>query len=138
MAYYAYKHVRDLLPKHIIDAQGPDYEGNGNYDGDQWYAAQDYILELIDQRDTARAELAKLANAELPEPLMLMLPNQPETAVYSADQLRQAYAQGAAAQLSSEAIATVTSNSLSDYSEIGRTYQAPIPIGTPLYTRRQA
>ena len=69
MAYYAYKHVRDLLPKHIIDAQGPDYQGDGNYDGDQWYAAEDYIRELIDQRDTARAELAKLANAELPKPV---------------------------------------------------------------------
>lgn len=46
MAYYAYKTVRDLLPKHIIDAQGSDYEGNGNYDGDQWYAAAAYINEL--------------------------------------------------------------------------------------------
>jgi hypothetical protein len=46
MAYYAYKTVRDLLPKHIIDAQGPDYEGDGNYDGDQWYAAKAYINEL--------------------------------------------------------------------------------------------
>ena len=59
MAYYAYKQVRDLLPQHIIDAQGPDYEGNGNYDGDQWDAAATYIEELVEQRDTARAELAK-------------------------------------------------------------------------------
>jgi hypothetical protein len=48
MAYYAYKSVRDLLPKHIIDAQGEDYEGNGNYDGDQWYATEAYINELRD------------------------------------------------------------------------------------------
>ena len=46
MAYYAYKQVRDLLPQHIIDAQGPDYEGDANYDGDQWDAAADYIAEL--------------------------------------------------------------------------------------------
>ena len=46
MAYYAYKHVRDLLPKFIIDKQGDKYEGDGNYDGDQWYAAEDYILYL--------------------------------------------------------------------------------------------
>jgi hypothetical protein len=49
MAYYAYKTVRDLLPEHIIKAQGPDYEGDGNYDGDQWYAAEAYILELKEQ-----------------------------------------------------------------------------------------
>jgi hypothetical protein len=48
MAYYAYKAVRDLLPKHIIDAQGVDYEGEANYDGDQWYAAEAYINELRD------------------------------------------------------------------------------------------
>ena len=56
MAYYTYKQVRDLLPQHIIDAQGPDYEGDGNYDGDQWNAAADYIDELITQRDTLTAE----------------------------------------------------------------------------------
>jgi len=49
MAYYAYKTVRDLLPKFIIDKQGEDYEGDGDYDGDQWYAAQDYILWLQEQ-----------------------------------------------------------------------------------------
>lgn len=72
MAYYAYKHVRDLLPQHIIDMQGPDYEGNGNYDGDQWYAAEDYILELIAQRDALtaerdalRAEVERLKNSGL-------------------------------------------------------------------------
>jgi hypothetical protein len=48
MADYAYKTVRDLLPKHIIDAQGADYEGEANYDGDQWYAAEAYINELRD------------------------------------------------------------------------------------------
>ena len=46
MAYYAYKTVRDLLPEFIIKKQGEDYEGDGNYDGDQWYAAEDYIIWL--------------------------------------------------------------------------------------------
>lgn len=61
MAYYAYKTVRDLLPPHIIEAQGPDYEGDGNYDGDQWYAAEAYILELRDQRDDLVAVMEQLA-----------------------------------------------------------------------------
>jgi len=34
MAAYAYKYVRDRLPQFIIDKQ-VDYEGDGNYDGDQ-------------------------------------------------------------------------------------------------------
>lgn len=50
MAYYAYKTVRDLLPEHIIKQMGDDYEGDGNYDGDQWYAAEAYILELQKHR----------------------------------------------------------------------------------------
>jgi hypothetical protein len=46
MAYYNYKIVRDQLPSWIIEAQGPDYEGDGNYDGDQWCAAAAYISFL--------------------------------------------------------------------------------------------
>ena len=46
MAYYAYKRVRDLIPDHIIKAQGEDYEGDGNYDGDQWDATADYVQRL--------------------------------------------------------------------------------------------
>ncbi len=57
MAYYAYKNVRDLLPQHIIDKQGPDYEGEANYDGDMWIAAADYIEELVAQRDALAAQL---------------------------------------------------------------------------------
>lgn len=62
MAYYAYKTVRDLLPDHIIKAQGPDYEGDGNYDGDQWYAAADYINELKARIEVLEAELAARQN----------------------------------------------------------------------------
>lgn len=43
MAYYNYKFVRDQLPQWIIDRQGPNYEGDGNYDGDQWIATSEYI-----------------------------------------------------------------------------------------------
>ena len=60
MAYYAYKQVRDLLPQHIIDAQGPDYEGAADYDGDQWVAAADYIVELREQNETQRYEIQAL------------------------------------------------------------------------------
>lgn len=46
MAYYAYKTVRDQLPEWIIEAAGSEYEGDANYDGDQWYAASAYITFL--------------------------------------------------------------------------------------------
>ena len=45
-----------------------------------------------------RAAIIEELTGELPEPLMLMLPNQPETGVYSADQLRQAIAADRAKQ----------------------------------------
>lgn len=46
MAYYAYKTVREILPDWVI-AEQEDYQGDGNYDGDQWYAARDYIEYLM-------------------------------------------------------------------------------------------
>lgn len=58
MAYYAYKGVRDLLPQYIIDRQGPDYEGGGDYDGDQWDAAADYIVDLIASNAILRAKVS--------------------------------------------------------------------------------
>jgi hypothetical protein len=57
MAFYAYKTVRDLLPDHIIKSMGDDYEGAADYDGDQWYAAEAYINELVKERDTLRQQL---------------------------------------------------------------------------------
>lgn len=50
MANYAYKRV--LLPKHIVDAMGPDYDGDPNYDGDMWDATANYIDELLDHRNS--------------------------------------------------------------------------------------
>jgi hypothetical protein len=46
MAYYAYKRVQQLIPQHIIDKQGKNYNGDPSYDGDLWDAAADYIEEL--------------------------------------------------------------------------------------------
>jgi hypothetical protein len=60
MAYYTYKQVRDLLPKHIIDRQGPNYEGDPGYDGDQWTAAADYINELKEMLATKNSEISRL------------------------------------------------------------------------------
>lgn len=63
MAYYAYKAVRDLLPAHIVKEMGEDYEGDGNYDGDQWYAAEAYILELQAHREELKQALIGLDEA---------------------------------------------------------------------------
>ena len=87
------------------------------------------------------AILAKLASAELPEPAIFQYDAMLASPIkaYTADQLRQAYAQGAAAQLSAEPVAArvwVGSYEGADhenqyvYSEDGD--------GEPLYTRRQA
>lgn len=52
MAYYAYKSVRDLTPdRYMSDAHFQanyyrDYDGAAGYDGDQWIAAADYIIDL--------------------------------------------------------------------------------------------
>ena len=43
MGAYAYKYVRDYLPEFVKD---DDYEGSADYDGDQWYAAEEYIKAL--------------------------------------------------------------------------------------------
>ena len=64
MAYYAYKTVRDILPEFIILKQGDNYEGDGNYDGDQWYAAEEYILWLQSKIPNLK-ELETEALAEL-------------------------------------------------------------------------
>lgn len=62
MAYYAYKTVRDLLPEHIIKQMDDGYEGAADYDGDQWYAAEAYILELLEHRKELLEALDLLLN----------------------------------------------------------------------------
>lgn len=83
-----------------------------------------------------KAVLAKLASAELPEPLKTYPKSKNVKnpfSVYSADQLRQAYAQGAAAQLSSE-----PSGFIDRYGEIFAEAEQMLSTDTPLYTRREA
>lgn len=65
----------------------------------QWLTRTGDMLLLIDL--TEAAILAKLASAELPEPAIFQYDAMLASPIkaYTADQLRQAYAQGAAAQL---------------------------------------
>ena len=65
MGYYACRKVKDLLPDYIIKQQGPDYEGGCNYDGDMWYAAADYILDLKSQRDELLAALRGMVQLDI-------------------------------------------------------------------------
>ena len=119
-------------------------------------ASQDHFAKIANVRDDdvewdkwakdfARAVeaaiLAKLASAELPEPTEIIDIDGFSNEVYDSYDLReifkQGFAQGAASQLSAVHVATVTDNFASDYSEIGRTYQAPIAIGTRLFTLKE-
>lgn len=51
MAYYAYKHVRDIIPDDFQNRfeesfkaeNGYEYDGDANYDGDMWLLAAAYI-----------------------------------------------------------------------------------------------
>lgn len=59
MAAYAYKYVLGLIPEHIHEKQRQEFESQGqtykmscDYDGDLWFAAGDYILELKEQTFT--------------------------------------------------------------------------------------
>jgi hypothetical protein len=54
MAYYAYKEVRDLIPDWFrdeyiakIEAEGGEYVGDSNYDGDMWSLTAEYIHYLL-------------------------------------------------------------------------------------------
>jgi len=88
------------------------------------------------------AIMAKLASAELPEPATWGLRDfvtRSEKPLYTADQLRQAYAQGAAAQLAEKPSAWLHIGYMGEPTisrklpEYGGGNQL-----TPLYTRRQA
>jgi hypothetical protein len=73
MGSYAYKYVRDELPPYLT-SEKEDYEGDANYDGDQWYAAGDYIAELEDL-------VVRLMNGDEPsnDRLLDWLTNRPKT-----------------------------------------------------------
>ena len=87
------------------------------------------------------ALLAKLSQGvEMPEPKWgkdRYLGPAGDRDAYHADQFQAAYAARAAAQLSKEPVATVTNNWPSDYSEVSRTYEKPLAIGTRLYTKAE-
>jgi len=99
---------------------------------------------LNDARAIEGAILAKLGAMELPEPIKTYPKgrNGPAIGVYSSTQLHQAYAQGAAAQLSHEPSAflhTWTDGEKQPWLT-GRDYRLndqPITV-EPLYTRREA
>lgn len=102
----------------------------------------DYFDHAVFGRAIEAAILEKLASAELPEPQELNSPMD-ERAVwgYTADQLRQAYAQGAAAQLSAEPIGEFEALPDPTVGELPwlNIYDAKSRVvGTKLYTRRQA
>lgn len=97
---------------------------------------------IADVRAVEAAILAKLASAELPEPSIFQYDAMLASPIkaYTADQLRQAYAQGAAEQLSSEPIAhcRVLPLQSDEYTPKSIVQWANHPVDGPLYTRRQA
>lgn len=110
---------------------------------------------LNDAKAVQAALLAKLASAELPEPAGRVMAERngfvrgrlyriedrvDGKPLYTADQLtawgNTRYAQGAAAQLSAEPVATALADiTNTGYIHVG--HAAPIKFGTELYTRRE-
>ena len=94
---------------------------------------------IADVRAVEAAILAKLASAELPEPATVTVLK--EIPYYTADQLRQAYAQGAAAQLA-EPIYQYKRGDDSWVDQTKTSYDYNVKHGASqvriVYTRRQA
>jgi len=88
------------------------------------------------------ALLAKLAVMELPKPAEETWRNNARFFIYTADQLRQAFAQGAASQLSAEPSAyELSATKYANGREL--VYTVPDALAsyikvTPLYTRKEA
>jgi hypothetical protein len=93
----------------------------------------------LDARAVEAAILAKLASAELPEPAYRKL-NDP-VGYYTADQLRQAYAQGASSQLSAEPFAEIGYAAQTVGSEVKtpavKILKAIPPVETKLFTLKE-
>lgn len=64
MGAYAYKYVRDQLPPYLT-TETEDYDGDANYDGDQWNAAADYITELEQELAKQYAQTKTMHNEKL-------------------------------------------------------------------------
>lgn len=111
----------------------------------QWLTRTGDMLLLIDL--TEAAILAKLASAELPEPAIFQYDAMLASPIkaYTADQLRQAYAQGAAAQLAEKPTCWVIFTDGGN-ARMWSTFQPHVQkladaeglAVTELYTRRQA
>ena len=64
MGAYNYKYVRDQLPPYLtMGADG--YEGDANYDGEQWCAAAYYITELEQELAKQYAQTKTMHNDKL-------------------------------------------------------------------------
>jgi hypothetical protein len=62
MSYYNYKRVRDVIPEEFVErykakclAEGYEYEGTCNYNGDMWSMTAEYIEELHAQLKATQA-----------------------------------------------------------------------------------
>jgi hypothetical protein len=64
MGSYSYKYVRDQLPPYLT-TETECYEGDANYDGDQWGAAADYITELESELARQYAQTKAMQNEKL-------------------------------------------------------------------------
>lgn len=85
-------------------------------------------------RAVEAAILAKLASAELPEPVVIdMHVSGYVIRGYKKDQLRQAYAQGAASQLSAESVGSVYNN----YQGSWALLKGHLNDDTPLFTLKE-
>lgn len=64
MAHYAYKHVcYDIDYEHwqkliarFEKEEGREFEADGNYDGDNWYIAEMWIRELIEENKKLKGQ----------------------------------------------------------------------------------
>ena len=64
MAAYTYKYVRDLIPPYVKETFD-DYDGDANYDGDQWSAAEEYIKDLEAELSNQFKKTKSLRNEKL-------------------------------------------------------------------------
>lgn len=88
-------------------------------------------------RAVEAAILAKLASAELPEPVELN-PSANSVTGYTADQLRQAFAQGAASQLAEKPVAEINNeNGSMPVVWWKKRAHLRLPTGTKLFTLKE-
>lgn len=77
MAAYSYKYARAKIPEYVTNLI-EDYEGEANYDGDLWVAADNYIVEL----EIELARQYEITGMMHNEKLLDWLKNRPQYADY--------------------------------------------------------